>query len=147
MVNRQHINEVADIRTMVRSAGLRCTSARLAVLQYLRGASSPMTHAEISKALVPLGFDKATLFRNLVDLTDSDLLVRAELGDHVWRFEIRDPDDPDKGIHPHFVCVDCGNVTCLTGIDFNTASKRRAKNIGQVTEILLKGHCMGCESS
>ena len=130
---------------MVQQAGLRCTSARLAVLQYLRGVTSPMTHAEISKALVPLGFDKATLFRNLVDLTDADLLVRAELGDHVWRFEIRDPDDPDKGIHPHFVCVDCGNVTCLTGIEFNTASKRRAKSIGKVTEILLKGHCMDCE--
>ena len=147
MVNRNQIDEVADIRTMVRSAGLRCTSARLAVLQYLRGATSPLTHAEIARKLVPLGFDKATLFRNLVDLTDADLLVRAELGDHVWRFEIRDPNDPDKGIHPHFVCVDCGNVTCLSGIEFNAASARRAKNIGQVTEILLKGHCAECRSS
>ena len=140
----QQLGEVAIIRELIRSAGLRCTAARLAVIQRLRSAASPMSHAELAGELVPLGYDKATVFRNLVDLTDANLLSRTELGDHVWRFELKSPGDPDEGGHPHFVCVDCGSVTCLSGVEFNTATKRRAGRIGRVTEILLKGHCKAC---
>ena len=140
----QELGEVDIIRELIQSAGLRCTAARLAVIQRLRSAASPMSHAELADELVPLGYDKATLFRNLVDLTDANLLSRTELGDHVWRFELKSPDDPDEGGHPHFVCVDCGRVTCLSDVEFNTATKRRAGRIGRVTEILLKGHCKAC---
>lgn len=139
------LQSVAELRELVRSAGLRCTASRLAVLKRLQAASSPMTHAEIAESLAGQGFDKATVFRNLIDLTDADLLTRAELGDHVWRFEIRDPDDPAQGKHPHFVCIDCGSVTCLSDVTFDAATNRRARQVGRVTEILLKGHCKTCQ--
>ena len=141
----QKSNEVATIKELLRSAGLRCTAARLAVIQRLRITASPMSHAELAGELVPLGYDKATLFRNLVDLTDANLLSRTELGDHVWRFELKSPSDPDEGGHPHFVCVDCGSVICLSDVEFNPATKKRASKIGRITEILLKGHCKDCE--
>ncbi len=139
--------EVALLREIIREAGLRCTSARLAVLQRLRQADSPITHAELAEELVPLGFDKATVFRNLSDLTDAGLVIRTELGDHVWRFEVRDPNDPDDGKHPHFVCVDCGRVTCFSDVVFDKSTQKRANRIGRVTEILLKGHCLECSSA
>ena len=120
------ISEIDEIRALLRAAGLRCTAARLAVVQSLRRADSPRSHAEVADELVPLGFDKATVFRNLVDLADAGLVIRSELGDHVWRFELRSEEDPDGGGHPHFVCVDCGSVTCLTDVEFNEATKRRA---------------------
>lgn len=138
--------EVAELRELIRGAGLRSTSARLAVLQHLRQAHSPITHAELAEELVPLGFDKATIFRNLADLTEADLVTRTELGDHVWRFEIRDPEDPHQGKHPHFVCVDCGKVTCFTDITFGKATQKRTEAIGRITEILLKGHCHECNA-
>ncbi|WP_166820032.1 Fur family transcriptional regulator [Thalassoroseus pseudoceratinae] len=141
------LDEVAAIRELIRNSGLRCTSARLAVMQRLRQAESPVTHAELAEELVPLGFDKATVFRNLSDLTDADLVTRTELGDHVWRFEIRDPDDPHEGKHPHFVCVDCGQVTCFSDVVFDKSTQKRANRIGRVTEILLKGHCRECGSA
>jgi Fur family ferric uptake transcriptional regulator len=134
----------SGFRAAIRDAGLRCTASRLAVLELLEQAKSPLSHAELADDLTPLGFDKATVFRNLVDLTDANLLSRTELGDHVWRFELKKPTDPDDGGHPHFVCVDCGGVTCLSDVEFNTATKRRAGQIGQVTEILLKGYCNSC---
>ncbi len=139
--------EVAELRALIRKAGLRSTSARLAVLQHLRQINSPMTHAELAEELVPLGLDKATIFRNLADLTEADLVTRTELGDHVWRFEIRDPDDPHQGKHPHFVCVDCGKVTCFADITFGKATQKRTEEIGHVTEILLKGHCHDCNKT
>lgn len=143
-MRQEHNNEEAEIRQLLREAGLKCTTARMEVLRRLREARSPMTHADLSNDLVPHGFDKATVFRNLNDLADAGLLSRTELGDHVWRFEIRHGDRSEEGGHPHFVCVDCGTVTCLSDVEFDTATKRRAARVGRVTEILLKGHCVDC---
>jgi Fur family transcriptional regulator, ferric uptake regulator len=139
--------EVEEIRALLRKAGLRSTPARIRVFHLLRQANSPLTHAEIAEQLMPLGFDKATVFRNLTDMTEAELLSRTELGDHVWRFELRDPEDPHAGQHPHFVCVECGSVTCLGDMEFTAASRKRSKQIGRITEILIKGHCTTCEQT
>ena len=136
---------VTEIRELIRGAGLRCTGARLKVMQRLRDADSPLTHADLAEDLVPQGIDQATVFRNLIDLTNAELVTRTELGDHVWRFEIRDPHHPADGAHPHFVCIDCGGVTCLSDVEFDAATRKRAKRVGRVTEILLKGHCTACQ--
>lgn len=139
--------EIDAIRELLRHQNVRATPARIAVMQELRRATSPLTHADVADQLVPLGFDKATVFRNLADLTDAGLLFRTELGDHVWRFEVLDPSRPGSEKHPHFVCIDCGGVTCLKAIEFTAGSKRQAKIIGDVTEVLLKGHCVKCASA
>lgn len=140
-------DEIAVIRKLLKAAGLRSTSARIAVLQRLRKATSPMTHAELAEELVPVGFDKATVFRNLTDLTEANLVARTELGDRVWRFEVLDPNDPAEGRHPHFVCVDCGQVNCMSDIAFDARTLERIRELGRVMEILLKGRCHACESS
>lgn len=142
---RANSDEVEVIRQLLRDSGIRATPARIKVMQELRAASSPLTHADLTEHLVPLGFDKATVFRNLNDLADAGLISRTELGDHVWRFEALDPDRPAGEKHPHFVCVECGEVTCLGDMDFTSKSKRQATSIGKITEILIKGHCTDCE--
>jgi len=138
--------DVDGIRRLLKAAGLRTTPARIAVMQELRAAKSPQTHADVAAKLVPLGFDKTTVFRNLTDLADAQLATRTELGDHVWRFEISDPNDPDADRHPHFLCVDCGSVTCLADINFTADSRKRATQIGRITEVLVKGYCNTCEA-
>lgn len=143
MMRQDEIESIAQVRTLLSTAGLRTTAARLAVVRRLQKAASPMSHAEVAEELVPLGFDKATVFRNLTDLVDAGLVSRTELGDHVWRFELRDPKHED-GQHPHFVCVDCGSVTCLHDIEMPKTAQKSWTKVGRVTEILLKGHCAGC---
>jgi Fur family ferric uptake transcriptional regulator len=138
--------EMREIRALLRGAKLRSTPARILVLRELRRARNPMTHAELAERLMPLGFDKATVFRNLADLTEAEILHRAELGDHVWRFEVRNPDEAHPGSHPHFVCVECGNVTCLEEMEFTAASRERSAEISRITEILIKGHCTTCDA-
>jgi Fur family ferric uptake transcriptional regulator len=113
-------------------------------MQVLREIQAPVTHAELAERLVPAGFDKATVFRNLSDLTDEGLLLRTELGDHVWRFELANLQHPDRNNHPHFVCLSCGRVQCLAPLELTAGSKRRTKEIGEVSEILLKGECQTC---
>jgi len=144
---RVDAKEVEEIREILRQSGIRATPARIAVLQELRHTQSPLTHADLAEKLVPLGFDKATVFRNLTDLSDANLISRTELGDHVWRFEALDPNNPGGEKHPHFVCVGCGSVSCLGDMEFTSISKRRAKSIGRITEILIKGHCSTCEAT
>lgn len=146
MAARQFTAEqIEEARDTIRASGLRSTPARISVYLELESATSPLTHADLAERLVPAGFDKTTIFRNLNDLSDANLVRRSELGDHVWRFELRRSDNHDDD-HPHFVCVDCGEVTCLSDLELTTASRKRSSEIGRVTEILLKGHCSTCEA-
>lgn len=132
------------IKASIRAVGLRATPARIATLKLLHGATSPLTHAEVAEELQDLGVDKATVFRNLNDMATNGLLRRTELGDRVWRFELIAEDDGHNSAHPHFVCVDCGTVSCMDEIKLTAGSIRTSQEIGEVTEILLRGHCNDC---
>ncbi|MCA9709616.1 MAG: transcriptional repressor [Myxococcales bacterium] len=105
------------LRSSLREAGLRATPARVAVLGVLRAAAAPLCHAEVVDLLDGRGGDPATVFRNLVTLVDAGFVHRTDVGDHVWRFEagpaqgVSDPHD-----HAHFLCTECGEVTCMPGL-------------------------------
>ena len=144
---RVDLDEIVEIRELLRENSVRATPARIAVMQELRAATSPVSHAELAEKLVPLGFDKATVFRNLNDLADAELILRAELGDHVWRFETFDPNLPAGEKHHHFVCEACGSITCLEKLEFTPVSKRMTRAIGQIKEILIKGICNDCHAA
>ncbi|MEC9094210.1 MAG: transcriptional repressor, partial [Planctomycetota bacterium] len=88
--------------------------------------------------------DKATVFRNLNDMASAGLIRRTELGDHVWRFEAINGHDHHSSNHPHFICIDCGNVSCIDQVKLTKSSVQFSKTIGEVTEILLRGHCNDC---
>jgi Fur family transcriptional regulator, ferric uptake regulator len=145
------------LRERIRAAGLRCTPARLAVFEHLEHAAGPRTHAEVAESLASLGYDQATIYRNLVELTDAKLISRVELGDHMWRFEAvrQGHHGPATAGHPHFVCTECGEVSCLDDVNVAItprATKGRAKGSTPrrpasrrtVTEVLLKGRCGDC---
>ncbi|TWT54042.1 Ferric uptake regulation protein [Rubripirellula amarantea] len=135
---------LVQIQGDIRAAGLRATPARTATLILLRESTSPLSHAEVADHLAQTGVDKATAFRNLNDMAEAGLLRRSELGDHVWRFEAIDPTQSDAHVHPHFLCVDCGSVACLDDVELTAHSQRQSDRVGQVTEILLRGHCNDC---
>ncbi|MDZ4694515.1 MAG: transcriptional repressor [Deltaproteobacteria bacterium] len=106
--------DVPALKQMFHALGLRGTGARIAVYRALAAAEKPLTHAEVSELLKDAGFDNASIFRNLNDLTDVGLVVRSDLGDHVWRFELRGSGKQNhREQHPHFLCTDCGDVACL----------------------------------
>lgn len=107
-------------------------------------AEAPMTHAELVESVAHLGLDRVTVYRNLVDLADAELLNRSDHGDHVWRFEI--PQEDGDGPHPHFVCVDCGVVSCLDGVEVNFSRARKAPRsvTKRKVEIQIKGICDAC---
>jgi len=119
----------------------------VAVLQYLQQATTPVSHAALYEALADQGFDRATIYRNLTDLTEVGLLSRTDVGDHVWRFEVHQEGlRGHQNEHPHFMCTDCGEVSCLRGVNIRISAAPgvpralSAKNV----EVQLKGLCDRC---
>src|SRR6185295_17957420 len=74
-------------RSRIKAAGLRVTYARVEVLRLVEASSTPLSHAELVEMLAPQGLDRVTIYRNLNDLAGAGLVRKADLGDHVWRFE------------------------------------------------------------
>jgi len=134
----------AAIKALLREAGLRATTARIATLTMMFQSAKPLSHAEVAEELESLGVDKATVYRNLNDLVGVNLLRRAELGDHVWRFELSNADAKECSPHPHFVCIDCGAVSCVDENSVKGVNLDLANDLGTITEILFRGRCNDC---
>jgi Fur family ferric uptake transcriptional regulator len=142
------------IRDLIRRAGMRATASRIAVIEKLREAGRPMTHGELSDELVPRGFERSSIFRNLVDLTQAGLVSRSDFGDHTWRYHTGNGEDlrgleSNDARHPHFVCIDCGGVQCLDAVEVTVraAPKRAPKAILQKNvEINFRGYCDACNA-
>ena len=135
-----------QIRDRIRESGLRSTAPRVAVLSCLERASAPMSHAEICEALQDEGFDRATLYRNLVDLAEAGILVRSDLGDHVWRFEMRREGAGHETAHPHFTCTTCGEVACLPEVEVRIRGGAKTPRAVQAStvQVQLRGRCDHC---
>jgi Fur family ferric uptake transcriptional regulator len=131
-------------RSLLKKARLRCTSCRLAVLRYLSTIESPQSHMEVAEQLVPDGYDKSTIYRSLVEMADSGLLSRLDLGDHAYRFEVRSNQHNELGDHPHFVCIDCGQISCLEDVTVQVNNNQGSDSQHEITEVLLKGRCPAC---
>lgn len=131
---------------LLKGVGLRSTAARVAVMQRLALAGQPVSHAEVVEQLRDFGFDQSTVFRCLGELADAGLVSRLDLGDQVRRFELRSGHGESEMEHPHFMCVDCGKVSCLEDFTFSLSPSRgpRRSKLGEITEVLLKGHCGAC---
>ncbi len=137
-----------ELKLALRKTGLRSTAPRLAVLRQLLQAKTPVSHGELVSELADHGMDRATVYRNLLDLTDVGLLARNDLGDHVWRFELRQ-NPINKSVelkHPHFTCVDCGAVSCLPDVQVKVSSGRKSPRAvtQRKVEVQLRGRCDNC---
>jgi Fur family ferric uptake transcriptional regulator len=136
-----------EVKALLRSAGLRATSARALVYESLASAPGPLTHAEVCAALEGQGLDRATIYRNLADLTEAELVRRTDHGDHLWRFELATEGAhhaPDP--HPHFVCTECGKVSCLPeGAVVVSAVKGSPRTMKRgAYELQVRGACDAC---
>ena len=138
------VKNLDELRSAVRASGLRATPSRLAVLELVRASDAPMSHGDVADRLQSHAWDRATIYRNLIDLAEAGLLRRTDVGDHVWRFEA--VSDEHDTAHPHFVCTECGTVECLPELEL--VSGRRAKAPRALkqrqVEVHVRGLCDAC---
>lgn len=129
-----------ELRDEIRARGLRATPSRLAVLDLVRRSAVPLTHGEVADRLRAQPWDRATIYRNLIDLAEASLLRRTDVGDHVWRFEAV------GDAHPHFVCTECGTVECLPELELSLRRARVPRALKQrKVEVHVRGLCDRCQ--
>jgi Fur family transcriptional regulator, ferric uptake regulator len=131
-----------DLRQLLTGKGIRVTEQRMVILRELAKLRIPTSHPELTERLAGTSLDRATIYRNLLSLTKAGILVRTQLGDNVWRFELPHTSAAEHRLHPHFVCNDCGDVACLP----ESAVALRGEAIQyQVAEVQLRGRCVACQ--
>ena len=137
-------NDALD--ALLRGRGLRRTMARITVLRFMHANRRPMSHGDVAQGLEADGLDRATVYRNLMDLVEVGILMRTDVGDHVWRFELKRSEDDDETEHPHFICTDCGGVSCLPdGVVKLVSSRRSPKAVNDRRVVVqLRGICDAC---
>jgi Fur family ferric uptake transcriptional regulator len=113
----------------------------MVILRELAKLRIPTSHPQLTERLAGSGIDRATIYRNLLSLTEAGLLVKTQLGDNVWRFELPSMRSTEHGTHPHFVCTDCGVVACLPE---GAVALRGEAVRNQVAEVQLRGRCAAC---
>ena len=103
-----------DHATRLRAAGLRVTLQRLAILDALASLGGHRTADEVAVALGSGGrpMPRATLYHALSSMADAGILLVADAGPGVSRFEIAGTR------HHHLVCRACGRIVevpCVRG--------------------------------
>ncbi len=133
------------LRNTLHNANLRATGSRLAVMDLLQTANTPLSHSEIADHLSDSPWNRATLYRNLIDLEKAGLVRRTQLGEPVWRFEDATKEHGVRS-HPHFLCSKCGVMVCLPGLTLHPNGVDGCRNaLAQGNfEIQLRGCCDAC---
>ncbi len=141
MAGHHRLAREQDLRGLLSSQGLRITEQRMVVLRELATLSIPVSHPELTERLSGSSLDRATIYRTLISLSDAGLLIRTRLGDSVLRYELPRGGQVKHGTHPHFVCTDCGDVTCLPD---GAVTLRGDVTYNLVADVQLRGVCVGC---
>ena len=130
-----------NVRAVLATKGLRHTNGRGQVLHVRENQRRPLTHAEVAERIPEGALDLASVYRNLVKLTDAGLVSRIECGDRRWRYELQ------GDAHAHFLCVGCGAVACLreaVGPASSACLGQPGGEVGEVLDVLVRGRCRAC---
>jgi Fur family ferric uptake transcriptional regulator len=144
MSNTDH-NVQAEVRALLKNQGMRATAQRIAVMLALHEQKVPMTHDEVMGLLGAGMYDKASIWRVLSDLAGVGIVRRMDLGDRVWRYEMQDACRPVSHDHPHFLCEECSEVTCLPSLEVRAKDGKLPEALlGAQFQIRISGVCGPC---
>ena len=93
-------------------------------------------------------YDPATIYRNLIKLTDAHITTVVSRVDGVAHYQLVNTDQTpghEAHQHPHFVCDDCGEIACLPvdlikSIEVEGPWSLSVKH----AQIQLRGECPDC---
>ncbi len=138
--------DAESAESAIRAAGLRVTSARLAVLDALREhphASADAIFADVDRRAP--GTTLQSVYNAIGDFAGAGLVRRIQPAGQPMRFEVRIDDN-----HHHLVCTSCGrveDVDCVTGeAPCLHPSQMHGFTLSQA-EITFWGRCASCSAS
>ena len=101
------------LKALLRGAGLRATGPRLSVYAAVERESRPISHSQLVKQMRGQDLDSATIYRNLIKLSEAGLLKVVSRANGMARYANAESDHDHGHEHAHFVCSDCNTVSCL----------------------------------
>lgn len=135
---------IQECKALLRKSGLKSTMTRIAVLQQLWLEERPVSHSDLVQALAQVG-DQATIYRNLVSFVDKGLARVASTATGIVRYEpIREGEEAHE-VHPHFVCQECGVVSCLPKSTVITTVDPAWSERLQQSKLQFVGVCESCD--
>jgi Fur family peroxide stress response transcriptional regulator len=132
-----------QVEQAFQAAGLRVTSQRYAVLEFLaRRSGTHATAEEIFDAVnrTDPRASRATVYNNLRSLAKAGLVREVVSGGKAARF------DANLHRHHHFVCEQCGGLEDIAWFDLPAGAGRAAlagRAVGSF-EIVFRGVCASC---
>ena len=134
-----------ELRTALREQGLRVTPSRISVLLALAEVSHPVSHSELVELQRDQAGDASTTYRTLKTLVDHDLAVVVSRVDGIDRYAFKGADEGHGHEHAHFVCDDCGEVSCLPdSVVPKVKSNTRWAASVKAAQVQLRGECPDC---
>lgn len=132
-----------DFEATLRNKGLKSTPLRLAILDILTHAQSPLTAEEAAKKLKKIDFDRATLFRSLKTFAEAGLINAIDLGEGYLRYEMN---CELHHHHHHIICTSCKEIEvvpfCIPDEFKNFLTRKGYKQITHRMD--FSGLCKSC---
>jgi len=133
---------------ILQKAGISKTMQRLAVLNILLKATTPLSVNTIRQALeTKANIDKVTVYRILSLFRQRGIIREIATTGGANYFEMATLENP---LHPHFSCRNCGAFTCLAPLPFTQAPElilsKDDYSIDHI-EINISGLCACCRNA
>jgi len=129
---------------LLRQAGERVTPVRVQVLEVLISTGHPISQAQLAGLPELAASDRVTLYRTLNRLRAAGLVHAVEGIDGAWRYcAHRSEARGCPGDHPHFLCLTCGRMTCLTGQRLPHVDVPPGVQV-QGKQLVVYGRCAAC---
>lgn len=125
------------------SQGLRMTSQRGRILDYLLVTNHHVSSDEIYKDLKSHGIGKVTVFRALKMLEECKLVDRVISSDGKPRYEV----NYERPHHDHLICIVCGTIQEIQWPEVERIQEKTCKKLGfEITfhRHELYGRCEKC---
>lgn len=132
-----------DNKKILSDAGLRLTRQRQLILDLLFSRGVPLSHSEIL-AEIDEHLDRVTLYRTLETLKKAGIVHQVQGIDGVWRFCAHEQGaEGCPGDHPHFLCISCGKMICLTGQKMPRVDVPEGVDV-EGKQLVVYGLCQDC---
>ena len=137
-----------DTLLILQKTGLSKTPQRIAVLNILMNTVVPVSISGITQALESkIRINRVTIYRILSLFKKHKLIREITSTGGANYFELATMENP---VHPHFLCRNCAELSCLEPLTFSQASQWLAAEKDysiEHIEINISGLCSGCRNA
>lgn len=130
---------------MLKSANLRQTNPRRAIIEVMLAAKAPLTREQIAEQIGADAPNKTTIYRTLSNLVEKNIVHQAYLEDRTWHYELAH-NCGEHACHPHFTCSQCSQTHCLTAVTAPLVKLPKDYTL-QRQQIHIDGICPDCQTT